>query len=365
MNAPRHYLSYVKPRLIADWKVEAVIGDSEFQRVPSEHRLAGRKRAEQKRQGLLGATVPRVWPWAFQLGATPAAKSLKRDDVVWVVARLRGLGVEWPPALVACLELAEDARFDEADWSMRKKLPFPFHFGVQLFTRPGGGRFFAANDATEALLTAGYKTELRNAPDPDRLARCRDAHIAAWRTVSKTGFGSLRRICDPAPLQQLAKRLDNCSTFISYSWTDYEDRRGRSGGMESAPLRELVEELMVKRGIGVWLDQLTLPTSGSTTTKSRNVIEQLLRTPLREIPLVVACITEHYGGPSTDRPEQEGYTLWEWKNARQILSWEREGSHYEHLLNTKTKPNVVPSTTSTPADVANDVARLLHSASGR
>jgi len=74
---PRHYLSYVREELIGMWKVQAVgetVASHAQRDKKSEEWIS---RALRKREALRGNHAEAVWPWAFQLGRTPAHQVLK------------------------------------------------------------------------------------------------------------------------------------------------------------------------------------------------------------------------------------------------------------------------------------------------
>ena len=347
---PQHYLSYVRENLIASWKAHAVLGERRILQRGSTRWKEWTERAEDKQSSLRDERNDKVWPWAFQLGGTPAAKSMKKNDVLWVVARLSGLGRKWPPALVARMTLAEDAWIGPPRKCDRRDLPFPYHFGVALFTRERDGVFFPANDATTALL--GSLSEKGDEREPAQTA---EAHLKAWNDKTHTGFASLRRIHDPGPLKTFTDRLRTHSIFLSYRWNDHaESSRAR------ADLRDLAEMLMVKRRVGVWLDNLSLPASRIDQELRRAVIEQLLRSPLRETPLLVAHVTRDYGGPSADLAAGEpGYTLQEWRQARKVFVWENATSKHADLLREGVVPCGRCESTDPLAKVAKDIDACL------
>jgi hypothetical protein len=120
---PRHYLSYVREELIGMWKVQAVgetVASHAQRDKKSEEWIS---RALRKREALRGNHAEAVWPWAFQLGRTPAAKSLKAGYTLWIVTRPSGLGQQWPPALVARMTLAEDVQRGPDRRAARRHLP--------------------------------------------------------------------------------------------------------------------------------------------------------------------------------------------------------------------------------------------------
>jgi len=351
----RNYLSYVREDLIALWKVHAVLGEPGRTEPLSPERAEWTRRAQLLHASLRDRPDAGVWPWAFQLGRTRTAASLEKGDVIWVVARLGGLGRRWPPALVARMTLAEDAWVGPAQRCDRKDLPFPYHFGVAVLARSGGGRFFPANDATRALIECRYQTPPQIVPDLISLPDTADAHVAAWAAASGNAFRSLRRLLDPAPLERLVERLRTHSVFLSYRWADHPE-----GSVERAGLRDLAEALMVRERVGVWLDALTLPPSRHDREHRRAVIEQLLLTPLRETPLLVAHVTTDYGGPSAELgPDRPGYTLLEWCTAKRVLAWEHLPSRHANRLGQRGEPcHRCPSTD--PIDrVARDIDDCL------
>ena len=324
---PRHYLSYVREDLIASWKTQALMPESKLHHPSIKLRLDWLEKANHKRSELLGEQSERVWPWAFQLGRTLTAKSMKKGDVLWIVSRLSGLDREWPPSLIARLELAEDAWVSPATESEQKELPFPYHFGVALFTRPENGRFYAVNDATCALLETKYQTPLQPHPCTSDLPNKIENHVAAWDAASKGRFRSLRRLVNPDPLEALGEHLCTHSVFLSYRRGDHPE-----GSPERNKLGNLAERLIINNRTGVWFDILALPPSKHDHDHRRGVLKMILDTPLQEMPLFIARITYEYGGPSADFPKLDGYTLLEWQARRRSIVWKHSPSRHEARL---------------------------------
>ena len=376
MREPRHYLSYVREELIADWKLKAVVISEKAKSKKGVRFLKDTEKAKRKLKALSG-TCKKVWPWAYQLGRTPTARSLRKHDVLWIVARIEGMDMDWPPALVARMELCEDAQCGPKEDKTSNMLSFPFHYGVSVFSLPDKGDFFPANDATRVLLDTKYKTELKNKPQLANGRQTLKAHSEAWRKASQTGFQSLRKIKNPILLENFAKQLKTRNVFVSYNWDDHLEE-----GEKHRCIRNLVEELIVRRQIGVWLDTLTLPPSKHTAEElrgkvvsrqlltpqqrlekknRREVIKRLLSTPLREAPLLVAHITKFYGRSSKDKPRRRGFTLIEWNTAGHVLAWIHDNSCYKNRLKKRTKPvYCLPSKKHSITDVAGEIERILN-----
>jgi hypothetical protein len=283
---------------------------------------------------------------------------MKQGDVLWVVSRLSALDRSWPPALVARLDLAEDAWVGPTKRVERKGLPFPYRFGVSLFTHPDGGKFYAANDATRALLDCEYQTPLEPHTSTDDLPCTLGDHVAAWKAASRKGFQSLRRFKDPTALEEFAEHLQTHSVFLSYRWIDHPEHSA-----DREQLAKLTEHLMIDHEVGVWFDGLALPPSKHTPEQRRGVLEMLLGTPLRETPLLVARITPEYGGPSAELTEGS-YTLLEWQAARCRFSWRHSPSRYGERLRQFASNTDHRSTDESASSVAEDIRGVLDNGSG-
>lgn len=354
-RGPRHYLSYVREDLIGLWKAQAVSESAASGRNRNAQNARWNLRALEKRKALLGGQAETVWPWAFQLGGTPAARSLRKGDTLWIVTRPTGLDREWPPTLVARMTLAENAHLGPADRQARKNLPFPFHFGVTMFAKPDDGHFLPANDATIPLLETGFASPLKNRPVPDEIPATREDHSRAWAAMARSGFQSLRRIDDATALQAFFKRLLGHSVFVSYRWLDHEP-----GTAEFEHLCEVTEDLMIGGKMGVWLDRLTLPFSKHDSEERRKVIEKLLASPVRDTTVLLARITRNYAGLSSSGNKKERYTLLEWQQAPQIVRWNREPcENEEHLLKTGKTPLATFSRDERNAGVAEKLEQLF------
>jgi hypothetical protein len=298
---------------------------------------------------------------------------VRAGDVLWVFGRMRALGRDWPPSLVARMQIAE-THPGPRGWEEWKRHAgdgtrpgFPFADAHRFYASATGSRFYPYGNAVPALLALGYgggraPTELLTSADDDVLTI--DGARRAWRRASLTEegvtrFRSLRRIHDTSigHLDGFAASIDVHSAFVSYRWA--EGRGERSDAARADELLADLAERLVEDGLAIWLDRLLLPPSPLQRRRGDPVLSRILADGITRARLLVAVVTARYGGPSRrDAPGarsavRRGYTALEWAGAADVprVRWDLEPCEFEHELSGRADVRL------TARHAAGDVAR--------
>lgn len=378
-DTPSHYLAFVQQRRLSSWMIRAVrpalatADDCEERRRYAQKAQADRDRLRER--GLSG-----VWPWAYAAGDTPVAAKVKAGDVLWVFGKIAAFGRDWPPSLVARMEIAETHE-GPAEWRKwrdekdKGKHPgFPFADAHRFYAREKGSRFYPYNNAVPTLLGLRFRNSrgIWDLTAPEGVVTSTlDGALEAWDRASKTQrrskrpvsrFQSLRRIEEATvpELERYAAGVDRHSVFVSYRWADHDPSTGR-GRAALDRLGRLVESLVEHR-FGVWMDRLTLPESRLKNRQGEDVLTRILAGGTSRTSLLLALVTTQYGGPSGPTRQGDivhpGFTAREWEHASgERVRWELAATAFEHELDRAATESLAAS--CPPEQVALLVAQLL------
>lgn len=368
----RHYLAFVQHERLSSWIIRAVtpvVGGNLH--VGDRQAWADQARRDHRR---LGRRSPgRIWPWAYAAGATPVAGAIRPGDVLWVFGKMEALGREWPPSLVARMGITE-THAGRRGWKLWRENAgkgthpgFPFANAHRFYADPTCSRFYAYSNAVPQMLGLRFGSshsprglEIRDDVDPQTI----DGALQAWKHASTTAdgnsrFRTIRRLhaSSTGLLEGYAEALEQRSTFVSYRWADHGE--DNAAGREALGRLRTLSERLVEQQVAVWLDRLMLPESKLKERQGNPVLEKILGDGIERGNLLLAVVTEHYGGPSAHGTVRPGYTAGEWKRAegKHRLRWELEECAFERELGGRISARLGPE--RSPEEVALTIRDLL------
>jgi hypothetical protein len=297
MSKPvRHFLAYVRPSLITEWKTLTLQSDRGHS-----------------------------WPIAYGFDDSNLFDNLSPGDLLWIIGSLDVPVREqsprrMPPTLVAKLKVSQVRKCRQGP-----SLSFPDNYIYQYgaFADKSMSCFYPPNDMLDLLsaIRVRHLTSREERRLPISSSRSTtESRADAWRSNAAYLFQHSWEIapgCTSA-FNKLHRMIKAASVFISYKHIDHkkDDRRVLSW----ADPVDLAGDLM-RLGFAPWLDRLALPGTRALrdATREQGVLSDLLENGLKDAKALIAIVTQRYGLPT----DKENWTLDELKRVKRRVSWIR------------------------------------------